>query len=358
MKTWKKLPKRTWWIIGGVLGIAIGGTYVVLDFFKKQVPQTCESGNCPIVNSSSVSQQFHGVNLWAFPTFNDVPAILAGLQVDLNNIIQNYNFNDVRHGNGISLLNKLAPTEIDQYVSIITNTLGSKHSFILFNQGQWKDLTTDQIHQNIDFWVGKFGNNLNYYELTNEPWDDMTEGYYQKIIEANAYLKTKTTVPTCIGFHMTRKQAFDRLHTLPDIIGYHWYPPAATAYQQYLNKWFTPYSVQTQIDIMISNQNKIGLPPITQTRDSYTSFANCLNWLDTLGKPYILNEWGFQIAKGVSPLENCQKCYCSNVLSVLNQHSHPNFLGWSYYAFREPGDWSGVIRWDGSQRPTASLFHK
>lgn len=352
----KKPRRRTQWVILG--GIAIGGTYMVLDFFKKQVPKACESGNCPIVNSSSTSQQYHGVNLWAFVTDNNTQATLTGLQADLNNMVQNYNFNNVRHGNGVSLRSKLTLAEIDLYVNIIINTLGSGHSFILFNQGQWRELTTDQIHENIDFWVGKFGNNLGYYELTNEPWDSQPETYYQKIIEAHAYLKTKTTVPTCIGFHMNRKQAFDRLYTLPDIIGYHWYPPASTAYQQYLNKWFTPYSVQSQINMMINNQNAGGMPPITQTTDSYQSLVKALNWLDTLGKPYILNEWGFQIANNVSPLENCQKCYCSNVLAVLAQHIRPNFLGWNYYAFREPAEWSGILRSDGSQRTVASLFLK
>lgn len=362
-------------IIGGIA--AYEGIEVGLNLLKNRVPKACESDNCPIVSCSATSQQIHGVNEWAFfDGANQNAAQLAQLRADWTEASTNYYFNSLRHGNGVSIMRLTSEAERQQYINAVKSVWGSRHSFILFNQGQFKDITTpelmNQAKQFVDYWVNAFGNSIDYYELINEPWGydswenylpDWTpadwQAYFNRIREMYAYLKSKTTAKVAIGFHMNRKSSWDELHTLPDIIGYHWYPPASIGYQQYLDKPFMPISIESYINTRISNQNGYGLPAITQTGDAAASLEACLKWLDSVGKPYIINEWGFMLANAKSPLDNCEKCYNSNALLTFNNHNSANFLGWSYYAFREPGgEYSGIVRKDGTQRPTASLFHR
>jgi hypothetical protein len=218
---------------------------------------------------------------------------------------------------------------------------------VLFSQAQIRTSTPIERQQKwIDFWVEAFPD-LDMWEIYNEPVEGNIS-YYERIKKLTNYLREKTGAKITIGFHYRRDKAFQALRDCCDIIGYHIYPGVAHT-AQYLLGERDPKRTHRFISFMSRDQNP------------YDEFLKLIDQLEQSGKPYIISEWGFAISTGKheKKLEEHHYHYVGNVLSLMKQVPYDNFLGFHFYALREPfpkSVWNGILKYDGTPRPAAQLF--
>jgi len=165
----------------------------------------------------------------------------------------------------------------------------------------------------VDQWVPKLGDTVLFWEVFNELYDDADP---QKVKELMEYTRSKTKKPVTISFHQDRDSVFDQYINLCDITSRHWY------------KW--------------------------ATMNPYSDFQNRLKDMASIGKPFILSEFGFWAPQ---PKEGCQHSYTANLLHIMKEQENPNFLGYIAHCIKDsPYDSWGYFTRDNKPKLATHLF--